>query len=320
MRILMKLKDQRKFLRAVKEKCKLSWKELGRLCGVGSSTAKVNYFFRGNTLPLDKAQHLAHLSGLPLPPHQLLLDNWGQIKGGLISSRKARVAFKNPKFSADLAELVGILLGDGCIFRGYSKSEQRPIFLVNFTSHVRDEEYYQSRVRPMIRRQFGVNGYLQRRKNTIVLVLRSKRVYGLLKSVGMPEGKKIRSNTFLIPEWIKSNPDFLKACVRGITDTDGSIFRSGKNGVRIQYKFASALFTNSLHEALIKLGYHPGQVNKTESFSRIREKRYVGWRFYISKQEDIDRFVVEIGFGNKWHEKRYWRFRKGSVPREVTKV
>ena len=49
-------------------------------------------------------------------------DNWGQIKGGL-NSRGSLKAIIRPDRCKELAELVGIILGDGSIY-SYSKGKK----------------------------------------------------------------------------------------------------------------------------------------------------------------------------------------------------
>lgn len=305
MRVFMSLEDQRHFIRSVKKRCDLTWEKFGELCGINGQTAKVNYY-RGSTLPSDCARFLSKISGVELPPHVLLPDNWGQVKGGLATLRKC--LSKNPSLCEDLAEFIGILLGDGCIFRSYSKKERKYLFFVLVTGHWHDLGYYQSKLRPLVKKLFQVNGYMQRRENTLRFLIKSKRIHDFLESVGMPDGEKARNEALSIPKWIAQRPEFLRACVRGITDTDGSIFRSGKNGARIQYKFASKSLTKSVQEALASLGYHPTQVLRTVSFHE--GGNYIGWRFYLSRQDEIDRFVDEIGFKNSWHEVRYLKLRR----------
>ena len=304
MRVFMSIDNQRRFVRGVKMRCNLTWKEFGKQCRVSGQTAKVNYYYRGNTLPSDCAGHISKISGIELPPHVLLPDNWGQVKGGLAFLHKS--LSKNPGLCEDLAEFIGILLGDGCIFKSYSKKEQKHFFFVLVTGHLHDLKYYQSTVRPLVRKLFHVSGYMQRRENTLAFLIKSRRIYDFLRSADMPDGEKVRNEALSIPEWITQKPEFLKACIRGITDTDGSVFRSGK-GARIQYKFASKSLTKSMQNALISLGYHPTQVRRTESFNK--ERNYIGWRFYLSRQNEIDRFVYDIGFRNNWHKKRYLKLR-----------
>lgn len=302
----MGLENQRQFIRAVKTKCNMTWRELGALCGVKGPTVKINYYLRGKTIPLAAALQLSSASEIGLPPHELLPDNWGQIKGGSVISHDS--ASKNPGLCKDLAELVGVLFGDGCIFRSYDKSEGKYVFFTMSTGHLHDFEYYRFAIRPIVKKLFDVSGCIYLRQNTVIFAIKSKRIYEFLKSIGMPEGEKVKNEPLLIPRWIMSSAEFLKAFIRGVTDTDGSIFKDHENYLRIQYKFASESFLKCLHGALARLGYQPTNVARVESFHPRRQKTYVSWRFYLGKQKEIERFVNEIGFRNSWHKRRYSNF------------
>ncbi len=301
MRVFMRLPDQKQFVRSAKMKCNLTWKEIGKLCGVNGNTAKVDYGFRGSTLPLDGALGLSNISGIPLPPHRLLPANWGQIKSAQMTSRKAYL--KNPSsYSEELAELLGILMGDGCLYRGYDKEERSEKYFTYISGHSHEFRYYEAVIRPIFKKLFDVQGYFYRRRNqnSLVLVIKSKRIYDFLKSAGMPERTKNTNKKFTIPEWIMKNPNFIKACIRGLTDTDGTVFKSHGRWVNFQYKFASKPLTRSLHRAFVKIGYHPTRVKKNLRFNPKSGKTSVCWQFYLSQHGDVDRFVREIGFSNEW--------------------
>ena len=245
-RVLMAVKDQVRFVRTVKRKCEFTWEDIGKFCGVKGLTAKVNYSIKGRTLPFKGASCLSSVSGIPLPPHKLVPANWGRIKGGERTRRKFYL--RNPQHSRELAELLGILMGDGCIFKSRSKRTQKDAYFILVTGHSRELDYYEATVRPAFVKLFGVRGYLHERRgqNTLRFLIKSKRIYEYFKLAGLPEGKKNKSEAFLIPKWVASNMNFTRACVRGLTDTDGAIIRSHGRWINIQYKFASKSLIQSL--------------------------------------------------------------------------
>jgi len=304
MRVLMSIDDQKRFVRAVKKKCNLKWEDFGKLCGVKGKTAKVNYCFKGRTLPLDGASQLSLISGIPLPPHKILPANWGQIQGGKASRN---LSFENPPYSKELAELLGILMGDGCIFKSYNKRRKRNEHFILVTGHSRELSYYQTTVRPLFMKIFGIRGYIYKRhgQNTIVFVTRSMRIYEFLKLAGMPEGTKNKSEAFVIPAWVSANINFVKACVRGLTDTDGTVFKSHGRWINIQYKFASKSLVQSLRDELMRMGYHPTKIETLKKFNQENGKTNICWQFYLSRRNEIRNFAREIGFSNTLLKNKY---------------
>ncbi|MFC1769201.1 hypothetical protein ACFLZX_05545, partial [Nanoarchaeota archaeon] len=63
----------------------------------------------------------------------------------------------------DLAELYGVMIGDGCLT--ISKSNNRRYGIAHITGHLKhDWDYYQSYIRPIVQREFKLNGSLQKRE------------------------------------------------------------------------------------------------------------------------------------------------------------
>lgn len=302
----MHLIDQRRFIRAVKIKCNLTWKELGKICGVKGKTVKVNYYLRGFTLPLNTTSAMSNISGVSLPSHKLLPADWGRMKGAQTIFKK--FSLKNPSsYSEELAELIGILMGDGCLCKFYYRRERREKYLIEITGHARELRYYEEVIRPLFEKLFGARGYLHNRsgQQTLIFVVKSKRIYQFLKSVGMPEGTKNKCETFVIPSWILVNSSFTKACIRGLTDTDGAVFKSHGRWVNIQYKFASRSLTQSLHNALVRISYHPTRIGKVLNFNPESKRTNVCWQFYLSRGDEVRRFANEIGFNNFLLREKY---------------
>ena len=52
----------------------------------------------------------------------------------------------------------------------------------------------------------------------------SLKLINFLEDKGFKPGNKIK-NKLRIPSWIKNNRKFLKACLRGLYDTDGSVYK-----------------------------------------------------------------------------------------------
>lgn len=143
---------------------------------------------------------------------------------------------KIPKFSKELAEFVGIILGDGSITR----------YQVVITLHSEDDKEYSQFVINLIKKLFSVPigvYYDKNFKAVDITVSRRELVRFCVEKLGLKEGNKVRQQVD-IPDWIKENRQFAIACARGLVDTDGSIFthRYQVNGKF--YEYIKLSFTN----------------------------------------------------------------------------
>ena len=101
----------------------------------------------------------------------------------------------------------------------------------------------------------------------------------------------------LLPSWILQHPDFAKASLRGLMDTDGSIYGARRTIAETKYTHACLCFRNyskplldAVYHIMINLGYHP-----TMGHNRI----------YLYRQKEITRYFEEVGSHNPKHLQRY---------------
>lgn len=145
--------------------------------------------------------------------------NWGQVKGGRNShgnTKKIKIPIKDEK----LAELIGIILGDGNI------QNKNSIYQVRIAGDSnKDKDYIMNYLKPLCDSLFGIDSKIYKHKtfNELFVHIHSKNVVKFLISVGMQAGNKIK-NQVTIPGWVLENDSYLKACIRGLIDTDGSVY------------------------------------------------------------------------------------------------
>lgn len=192
-------------------------------------------------------------------------------------NNKSKVSF--PKsFSKELAELFGILLGDG----GVEK------YFVRIYLNRKADKGYPQKVMTLIRRLFPkvkVTCLDREKRGTEEVQVSSVAVCDYLRGIGFDP--KLRT----IPAWITDDVEFTKATIRGLFDTEGTIgvkFYRGKSGMSV-YKQLTVTNKNKnilhfLEQELAGLGYHP---------TRASEKN-----IYISNRKDIERYFIEIGTSN----------------------
>lgn len=222
-------------------------------------------------------------------------------KGGLISQQRRRenpekyrllgcIVRKNlkrsPKPCIDLAELLGIILGDG----GITNNQ------IRITLNRKTDKDYAIFVRQLIYKIFGEYPTISKRESVLDLTLSGVNLVEALENLGLKRGNKVL-NQVAIPEWILSNNEYSRVCIRGLVDTDGGLYFHHHTTKGIKYFNIGLTFTNhskplihGVYKTLIKNGFSP---------SLVKNKR-----IYIYNLEEIKRYFKVIGSNNPKHIKR----------------
>lgn len=201
------------------------------------------------------------------------------------------LSFKKPRYSKDLAEFAGIVMGDGGISR-----RQITITLNRIT----DKEYIVFVAR-LIKKLFDVNPGINQNSQYIadnIVVSRTGIVDFCAKELGLKIGNKIRQQID-IPYWIKDNEKYYISCIRGLVDTDGSI---------IFHKYKSS----GKYYCYKKLSYCSRSFPLLKSVGNIFKKLNIKHRFTknnyeirIESQKELAKYFDLIGSHNPKHLKRY---------------
>ncbi len=220
-----------------------------------------------------------------------------RVKGGNASylARKSNISdifTKNtvikPTLNSRLAEFVGISMGDGSI------TDYQVIISLNNE----DDVEYIDFVKHLTKELFGLEPKVLKRKYSKCsnVVLSGVELVEYLVSVGLPKGDKIRAGLD-IPEWILRDENLLKSCIRGLFDTDGSIYLEthtikGKKYSYSRWSFVSASepLRETVYEVLNNLGFEP----------KLRMNRSVN----LERFTDIDKYFKMIGSSNPKHMQR----------------
>lgn len=208
---------------------------------------------------------------------------------------KQRKKFFKPQKSQKLAELTGILLGDGCI------GKYQFTVTTNASTDIEHAKY----VANLIESLFRINTKIRKKKtsNAVEVVVSSYDLCRYLEVIAFKAGNKIHNNVD-IPEWIKSKQSFRTACLRGLLDTDGCVFSDSHIIKSVQYKSIGINFTNRnsniLHFFKSTLendfGFHPTQKSNHAVFLR--------------RKTEIKEYFLKIGTSNPKHLNRFNQFLK----------
>lgn len=323
-RVIFLSDKQERFLLMARKKLGLSWSQFADKIKVHKRT--LNDWKRGAySMPLGVVRRICRISKLKMPTDVEIRDpfwyvskgaragwlaackkygrvggdpeyrkkkwyEWWEREGKYTSPLTSPKPIKKPAFSQDLAEFVGIVLGDGCITQRQA----------TITLHYRDDREYSEFVVFLIKKLFDVPvGTCYREKESVVkyLVSRIKLVRFCVEKLGLKKGDKIRQQVD-IPSWVKQNKLYSIACVRGLIDTDGCIFthRYKVNGKLYKYKKLS--FTSrskplrqSVFNILKDNGLNP-------RFAQDRDVR-------IDSIADMGRYFQLIGSHNPKHLNKY---------------
>ncbi|MBU1092102.1 hypothetical protein KJ836_00235 [Patescibacteria group bacterium] len=199
-----------------------------------------------------------------------------------------------PNESTELAELFGIVFGDGGINNDWQ--------LVITLNSVSDLEYSQY-VDNLLRRLFKIDVHIRKRpsSNALVLVSSGSNLVDFLVSKGAVRGNKIVQQIDT-PSWINSNLEYQKAFVRGLVDTDGCLFVHNHTVKSRLYHNIGFCFTNSseklvisVAEILKKFGINPHITDE-------------GRRIYLYSVKSVTSYLDVFGSSNPrvWNKYSEW--------------
>jgi len=310
MRVRIEAGRQQRFLDQVMQAMGWSSIELAAHCEVAHRTAK-DWLAEDYNAPYRAFQALSEISGVPMPPFEEIMseEEWrsrrsqagyrsraaagkglgsaeGRSRGGSVSQKRRR---EQPELYADfdpyhkritrapkspqLAEFIGIMLGDGGIAE----------YQATITSNLHEEEEYAQFIAQQALELFGIGSTLQKRPDhgACSVVLSSRELVLYFQELGLVQGNKVEQQC-AIPEWIFEDIELMRGCVRGLMDTDGCVYHHGYavNGKRYNYvkmTFASRSWPlmEGVRRIWRELGLTPGSV-ASAAISRCPATRRCG--------------------------------------------
>lgn len=213
---------------------------------------------------------------------------WWEADGKYRIPELSTKSILTPIEGVDLAEFIGIMLGDGGM----------TAYQVSVTLHSIDDLQYGKFVASLMQKLFGVTPsvYMRKDVHAYSIVLARKKAVAYLCSRGLVIGNKVRQQ-ICIPPWILENEDYSLACLRGLMDTDGSVYlhRYCVNGKQYQYKKLSFSSASEPLRRDVQLILHQFGSAATCSGTNVR----------IDAIKDVERYMRIIGSHNPKHLKRY---------------
>jgi hypothetical protein len=207
-------------------------------------------------------------------------------KGSYIASH-APLKITKPKKIPDLAEFIGIMMGDGTM----------STYHIGITLNAIDDAEYAIFVTKLIKKLFNVHPkiYKRKNKNAVVITVARKLLVEHLHSLGLPIGNKIKQGLD-IPKWILDSPEFAKSCLRGLVDTDGSVFTHTYRSKMKIYRYKKISFTSASPTLLISVQKILTQNNIRSHISKSNLR--------IGSKTCVERYFSYISSNNTKHLKR----------------
>jgi intein/homing endonuclease len=217
-----------------------------------------------------------------------VFENLLELYGGKIPHKVVDSSENNinkvPEFEIDkeLAELFGIILGDGHLQEKSDRNDERncSTYFLEITLHEGEEELIK-RTEDLLREITEIEPKKYNKEGECLrLVIHSKDAVQKFKNFGLKPGNK-KENQVGVPSWIKEDKDFCKSCIKGLIDTDGAIYqdkRKNTSYTRIQFKNYSEELLQDFEQMcskieirIVKGGPHQLQVSRKD-ISKFKQK------------------------------------------------
>lgn len=220
----------------------------------------------------------------------------GRRLGGLNSlatHRLQKTKFKTlrniekPSKSEKLAELMGVLAGDGHVGK----------YQTSVTTNVETDYEHALFIQGLLKEIFRLPVSLTRIRgcNALVILLSSKNVCDFLRAMGISTTNKTKDQ-LAPPAWIYSHVKFKNAFLRGLIDTDGCVYFDRHKIKGKEYSSLCIAFTNA---SMPLLDFVENTLRENK-FSPTRWGRHVRLR----RRTDVLRYSKEIGFSNLKHARK----------------
>ncbi len=189
-----------------------------------------------------------------------------------------------PPLSSDLAEFMGVMLGDG------HRSDGQLVITINSRDDHGYILYIQTLIKKLFRRDTGV--MYRKSQNTADVYFGSVKAVSYLEKLGLTAKNKVKEQVD-VPAWIQRNSEYSKRFIRGFFDSDGSVYKLRSNSIQMSFSNRSKPLLDSLRVMLIDLSFHPSKATHV---------------FYLTRKKDLQKYISVIGFGNPKHEQRAHAF------------
>lgn len=208
------------------------------------------------------------------------------------------------KITEGLAELCGIVAGDGSIFY----SEKNGDYKVQISGDY-SEGGYHDYIIFLFRNIFNKVPKRRYKKDGISLCLNSKEVVSCLLNLGLPAGKK--KDVIDVPCGIRSNKRLSSSFLRGLSDTDFSVcFKKGGRKRNSYPRISVEMHSKKIIES-VKLILSDLDISFC-CYNRRRMTSFGEFDSYcldINGRKNLEKWMELVGFRNRKHLRKieFWK-------------
>ena len=187
------------------------------------------------------------------------------------------------KLTLPMCELIGAVVGDANLH------DKRPYYVEFCLNPAEDREYVLTRLLPIVKQELDYSPTLFEREGGLRFRINNKKFVEWLKALDIPSGKG-KCYEVVIPEAIIAGGwESVRACIRGIVDTDGCVFFD----LRPSYisPYPRIVFHMSSHKLLLQLR-ELLQSRFKVSLSSRKESLWLNGKLMMQE------FLRSIGFSN----------------------
>jgi len=330
-RVLFAKGRQRKWIEKLLSGRDINKVQVAKTIGVTERTIR-EWINENNTMSMDAINKLTRRYNFPVPKGvEYLPDYWyvqkgaskggfrrvglygypgtpeGRKKGGQNSqirrrlnpekylNCKIRKDFYYPNRSVQLAELMGIILGDGGLTPYQLKitlnKETEPDY-INYVCNLMQKLFHE------VPKKYYFRGTAEKTCN---ICFSGAGLVEYLVSLGLKVGNKV-SNQVSVPLWISSHKDYSDACLMGLIDTDGCIYihRHGNRGVQLinlglNYTSHSKPLLDFVSRQLSILGFTP----KQRTFS-----------VWLYRESEVIKYMETVKTHSQYHQNKLVEYLK----------
>lgn len=177
------------------------------------------------------------------------IDNFSKWRKDMIASGVIRSEYPGFEKNGDLAELIGVVLGDGYI-RRYPRTEE--LSILSNSNNIGFIERYSF----LVEKIFDKKPAITKHGNTNCMRIRIYQKH-IQKRLGVPYSPR-RHKKIIVPYWILKDTDLIVRYLRGLYEAEGA------HCVHIPTSTYKVFFTNrntsmleNVFKLVIQLGFHP---------------------------------------------------------------
>lgn len=194
--------------------------------------------------------------------------------------------------NSKLAEMIGIILGDGNTY--YDKGKK---YLLRISSNRVEEKKYRHYTKELMKDIFKVTPKPYEksdRKGTDLVIYNKSIVEGLIEK-GIIPGDKVK-NQVKVPNWIKKKEIHKIGCLRGLFDTDGSVYlRNTQKSFGLNFKNGSFPLVKDFNDMCESMGIETQKIPKPKIYQNPDTKEeFKTYQVSIENKFEISKFLYKV--------------------------